>query len=70
MSNFELIKELNMLEYYILDNAYIEDWDGDDEHGRPIKLQYYRGLKEEEIKSLLEKIGNIINLVKEGVYYE
>jgi len=67
----DIIKRLNFLEIFILDNAYGEDWDGDDEEtGRPIILKYYRGLRENEIKSLLADIGDIIESVKELEDYD
>lgn len=66
MNKIEIIKKLNLLEYDILDSAYIEDWDGDDqESGIPIIRKVYKGLREDEIKSLLEKISEIIKLMKE-----
>lgn len=63
-----LIKKLNELEYDILNNAYIEDDDGEGEDGKPILLPVYIGLNEKEIKSLLAKIGAIIELIKEEDY--
>ncbi len=66
MNKIEIIKKLNLLEYDILDSAYIEDDDGyDQESGIPIIRKVYKGLREDEIKSLLEKISEIIKLMKE-----
>lgn len=66
MNKIEIIKKLNLLEYDILEGAYTEDWDGDDqESGIPIIRKVYIGLREDEIKSLLGKISEIIELVKE-----
>lgn len=67
MNKIEIIRKLNLLEYDILDSAYIEDDDGDDqESGKPIIRKVYKGLREDEIKSLLEDITDIIQLIKDG----
>ena len=66
MNKIEIIKKLNLLEADILKGAYTEDWDGDDqESGKPIIRKVYIGLDEDEIKSLLVKISEIIQLMKE-----
>lgn len=66
MNKIELIQKLNMLEYFILDNSYIEDWDGNDEEtNRPIIRNVYVGLNEDQLKSLLVNIGDIIESIKE-----
>ena len=62
----EIVRQLNLLEAFILRNAYTDDWDGNDqETGMPIIFDVYIGLTEEEIKNLLKEIGAIIQLVKE-----
>lgn len=60
----KIIQELNYLKQYILDNAYIEDFDGYDEDTKII-IQRYSGLNEDNIKSLLDRIDDIMALVKE-----
>ena len=60
----KIIQELNYLKQYILDNAYIEDFDGYDEDTKII-IQRYSGLSEDTIKSLLDRIDDIMALVKE-----
>lgn len=60
----KIIQELNYLKQYILDNAYTEDFDGYDEDTKII-IQRYSGLNEDNIKSLLDRIDDIMALVKE-----
>lgn len=65
IKRIEIIKRLNFLEMFILDNAYYSN----DEEKSIIK-QVYKGLNENELKSLLAELGEIIESVKELEYYD
>lgn len=65
MHTIDIFAKLSELEHFIKYKAYMDDYDGDDEYGYPIIRQVFVGLDEDEIKSLLIKISEIIELIKE-----
>jgi len=61
----KVLTELWHLKQYVLDSCYIDDYDGDDPEGKPILRKVYFHPSEDTIKSLLDRIDDIITLVKE-----
>ena len=65
MYSIDIFAKLSELEHFIKYKAYMDEYDGDDEHGCSIIRHVFVGLDEDEIKSLLVKICEIIELMKE-----
>lgn len=61
----KILVDLQHLKDYVLDNCYIDDYDGDDPEGKPIIRKVFFEPSEDTIKSLLDRIDDIITLVKE-----
>ena len=66
MNKKDLLLKLKYLKEYILDNSYIEDYDGDTEDGYPIIRKVFFHMEEDSIKIILDKIYEIEKEIKES----
>ena len=68
MTKNELLIKLEGLERDIVDRAYIEDWDGDDENGRQIIRLVFNEMTEKDVKYIQDKLGQLINdIIENGI---
>lgn len=63
MTKNEILIKLEGLERGIINRAYIEDYDGDDESGRPIERLVFNEMTEEDTKYVLDTLSDIVNKI-------